>query len=97
LPAAHALLLGAREHLGREVDPHDARAGAREAQAHVAGAAAQVEHARAAHLAGLRQQRAPPALVDAQREHAVEQVVAPGDAREHRPNLARIAHASRMV
>ena len=83
-PALGGLLLGDGEHLGNEVGGDDLGGvpllGEREGD--VAGAGAQVEHARVGAESARAHELLAPAAVDAHRSHGVEDVVAVGDGRE---------------
>src|SRR5262249_16732594 len=94
--ALRELLLRDREHVLRRVEPDHARARARvrDLDREIARAGRDVEHARAlaeprAALALVLAEAerahggAPPALVEAHRQHAIEQVVPRRDAIEH--------------
>jgi hypothetical protein len=75
---------GRCQHAGGEVDADGGRAGAGRETAHVAGTAAEVDDAIPWSDAGDGHGGAAPALVEAEGEQAVEQVVARRNAIEHR-------------
>ena len=90
------LPLGARsrQHLGREVHTHDARAAPRVLQSEISGPAAGVHHQALIESPAALHSRPPPAPIDAHREHAVKQVVAAGEARKHRTDLNGLGHGA---
>jgi hypothetical protein len=85
----------ASEHLAGEVDAHDARSGSREIAGQIARAATGIDHQLPAYRAGSPHGLPPPAPIDAERQRAVQQVVAPGDAGEHRAHLVGRRHVGR--
>ena len=87
------LARGAAQHLGREVEAGHLTAAThelRQLERQVAGAAARVEHGRAAPDAALARRERAPAPVEPGRHDAVHEVVGTGDAVEHALDLGRL-------
>ncbi len=81
------LLAADGQHVGRRIDAHDLRFGQRlgDGDGQIAGARRDVEHARGAFECERRHGAPTPALIDAERDDAVQEVVAIGDGVEHLP------------
>jgi hypothetical protein len=92
---AGQLLAGDGEHALGEVGGDDlaVRVQGVQVQGEVAGAGGQVEGGAVRDGNGLARGGASPGAVHAQRHHAVHEVVAPGDAREHRAHVPRLVGA----